>query len=402
VLWFTKFLAESGWGEVGGSAAALEQRGHVLTGAPLDRLRNLTNTSHGGANIAAILNQTDMNPLRVQELWEGIPQEQLQWMFFGEADKLDVTQLIAFYDNSFAYLYNEKAFLDREWLASDSAAVPWSSLMVVGLKHMARGAPASWQEKDLLDLGRFLVLLYPPQLDQLKANQFNAGVFAKVLSPRLTHCQRTVLYRKYLKSSICTTSCPLPEVLMAAIPSQTLLRLGADGTPSSAEPLAVTFARDQASLVAASALFVPGQMHALHMVARPYLWQPATLATMLAIHPECLNDVAPHEFRTNLDLVVEAVYLAGPDTFHEMAESLQRLPRHLLMAWLEAVLEMPGSSLMDGKWWNSDVLLDRYNLVASYVSLNTALANGSHVPYGLFPTAVPQSDHQTRIFLNAL
>merc|ERR1719180_605128 len=55
---------------------------------------------------------------------------------------------------------------------------------------------------------------------------------------------------------------------------------------------------------------------------------------------------------------MEALHQAGPEKFHQMAESVQRLPRRLLMAWLEAVLEMPGSDTNDG-WWNSDVLLDR-------------------------------------------
>ena len=41
-----------------------------------------------------------------------------------------------------------------------------------------------------------------------------------------------------------------------------------------------------------------------------------------------------------------------------MAERLQELPRVLRMAWLEAVLVLPGST-RDQDWWDSNVLLDR-------------------------------------------
>ena len=67
-------------------------------------------------------------------------------------------------------------------------------------------------------------------------------------------------------------------------------------------------------------------MHSLHTLARPSLWQPATLATILATHPPCLADVPPMTFPVNLARVVDALYLVGPQGFHSLAERLQELP----------------------------------------------------------------------------
>merc|ERR1719500_2056996 len=120
----------------------------------------------------------------------------------------------------------------------------------------------------------------------------------------------------------------------------------------------MTWALHKEALVRASDSFTPGQMHALHVLARPYLTQPDTLSTILTVHPQCLADVTPQQLRVNIGALVEALHQAGPEKFHQVAASVQKLPRRLLMAWLEAVLEMPGSHTPAG-WWNSDVLLDR-------------------------------------------
>ena len=122
-----------------------------------------------------------------------------QWMFFGSAHKLDVSQLLAYYDHSFAHLYNEKAFLDSQWLGSSPLPVPWTGLMVAGLKHMDANSPSTWRQKDLLDLGKFLVLLFPPELEALPASRFNSAIFSAVLSPTARGwCSTT------------STSCPRP------------------------------------------------------------------------------------------------------------------------------------------------------------------------------------------------
>ena len=71
--------------------------------------------------------------MQVQELWELLPLSSTQWMFFGSAHKLDVSQLLQYYDHSFAHLYNEKGFLDSSWLGSNPLPVPWTGLMVAGL-----------------------------------------------------------------------------------------------------------------------------------------------------------------------------------------------------------------------------------------------------------------------------
>jgi uncharacterized membrane protein len=275
-------------------------------------------------------------------------------MFFTQGPKLDVAQLIAYYDNSFAHIYLEKPFLDREWLSEDGKmmlSVPWPSVMVAGLMHVDHSDRSTWGEKELLILGKFLVILYPPQLEAIPAAALTQGVLSSILSPLLTHCQRVVLYNKFTFE---TERSNVPDLLISAMPSKTILQLG---SASSTFPL-MTWALHKEGLVKASDSFTPGQMHALHVLARPYLWQADTLTTILTVHPQCLADVTPQQFRVNMGAVVEALHQAGPGKFHDMAASVQKLPRRLLMAWLEAVLEMPGSHTNAG-WWNSDVLLDR-------------------------------------------
>ena len=207
---------------------------------------------------------------------------------------MDVAQLLAFYSHSFTKLYNEKAVLDQTWLSTEVSLVPWASLMVVGLNHMNLAASREdWKQKDLLDLGKFLVLLFPPQLEEIPTSEFKLGSFPQLLSPQLTHCQRTVLYRKYLS----TSKESVPELLLAAVPSSTLLRIG-----STSSPLPLSLPQDLPALLAASALMVPSQMLALHTLTRPSLWQADTLAAILASHPPCLADVTPQEFRANIQV----------------------------------------------------------------------------------------------------
>jgi len=372
VAWFTKFVKEDSWDDIVGSARSLMALGHVMSGAPLDLLRLVKKDNMLDANLlAGVINKTDMNPLRVQELWEALDENEQEWMFFGQAHKLDVSQLLAYYKENFAHLHNEKQFLDKEWLSGSGTVVPWANLMVAGLKHMDEGTPSTWKQKNLLELGKFLVLLFPPQLDAIPASEFDLqNLFDSVLSPRLTHCQRTVLYRKFRDTRVSYVS--VPEILMAAIPSDTILQLG-----SYRAPIPVNWAMDQSSLVAASALFTPGQMHALHILAQPTLWQDETLKTILTQHPECLGSVMPRDFRANIGAVIDAIYLAGPANFHRVAEKIQSLPRALLMAWLEAVLVMPGSSKLEGTWWRSDVLLDR-NVVDNEVISDVPNPDPSH------------------------
>jgi len=361
VVWFTKFLAESGWEGVVGAPPlprdlALRRLGHLLSGAPLDRLASIAETpeprSHAGevrgSGVASVLNHTVMNPLRVQELWEAVPAEERRYLFPTHGAALDPAQLLHAYSTSFAHLHSLKPFLDATWVPD--AATPWTSLMVVAAKERDSDPVATWGERQLLDIGAFLALLYPPQLEELRAASLTPGVLDKVLSPLLTHCQRTVLYSKFME----TGSRALPPLLMAAIPSTTILQLG-----SASSPLAVTWASHREALLQAAALYTPAQMIALHQLSRPVLWEAASLSSILATHPECLADVTPREFRANLGSMVEALYLAGPEMFHSIAESVQRLPRHLLMAWLEAVLELEGSTRGELGSWSSDVLLDR-------------------------------------------
>ena len=106
-----------------------------------------------------------------------------QWMFFGSARKLDVSQLLAYYNHSFAHLYSEKALLDSHWLETSPLPVSSSGPMVAGLKHMDADNPDTWGKKDLLALSKLLVRLSLPELEALPASGFNSTISSSVLSP---------------------------------------------------------------------------------------------------------------------------------------------------------------------------------------------------------------------------
>merc|ERR1719186_1024986 len=159
-------------------------------------------------------------------------------------------------------------------------------------------------------------------------------------------------YKKYqeTQSSSATT---INLVLLSALPSSTI---------TSSNP-AFIWSQDKTNLLTASTIFSPAQMHSLHEITKAGHWSPGNLSTILSTHPQCMSDVHPREFRTNLDHVATAIYTAGPTNFHTVSTKLQSLPRHLLMAWLEETHGRPGSK-MDNDGWKSDVLLDRVSPVS--------------------------------------
>jgi len=362
VAWFTKINEEeSGWQM---SKDNVENFGHLLSGAPLAKLEELAYMSKEDETLSKavgnLLNRTEFNSLKVQELWEALPlKERLSYKFL--ISKLDVSQIIALYDDKYLDLFNQRSFFDREWLSEDRTvmSVPWPNIVEVGIMHIANTPVASLNEINLLTLGKFITILYPPQLEEIPSSAFTSRVLpsegkTSILSPLLTHCQAVAIYNKVIEYPEAFKDNKLPAALISAMPSKDILQLG---SPSSFFPK-MEWTEDKEALVLASETFTPAQMFALHQVARGFLWQSDTLSTILLLHPQCLSDVPPQKFRAEIGAVIDALQRAGPGSFHKMAASVQRLPRRLLMAWLEAALTLPGSHTSEG-WWNSDVLLDR-------------------------------------------
>merc|ERR1719495_2971469 len=340
VAWFTKInKEESGWQM---SKDNVETFGHLLSGAPLAKLVELAYMSKEDETLSKavgnLLNRTEFNSLKVQELWEALPmKERLSYKFL--ISKLDVSQIIALYDDKYLDLFNQRSFFDREWLSEDRTvmSVPWPNIVEVGIMHIAHTPVA--------------------RLEEIPSSAFTSRVLpsegkTSILSPLLTHCQAVAIYNKVIEYPEAFKDNKLPAALISAMPSKDILQLGSS---SSFFPK-MEWTEDKEVLVLASETFTPAQMFALHQVARGFLWQSDTLSTILLLHPQCLSDVPPQKFRAEIGAVIDALQRAGPGSFHKMAASVQRLPRRLLMAWLEAALTLPGSHTSEG-WWNSDVLL---------------------------------------------
>eukprot|EP00092_Neocalanus_flemingeri_P002648 GFUD01002836.1.p1 GENE.GFUD01002836.1~~GFUD01002836.1.p1 ORF type:complete len:1672 (-),score=322.02 GFUD01002836.1:132-4439(-) len=352
VAWFTKFEGRKGWREVAGTPHHMVRHGHLLSGAPLDKLRELKgNKEIETSLLAQVLDNTEMNPLRVQELWEALADVDREKSFISQASNLDVSQILSHYDtlNLVHTPHQHHVMLENAWFAQDKFNVPWVNFLAISFSYMNNEEFVSWSYKELQDLGKFLAILSPAEIDLIPADDFNTTMLSTILSSTLSLPQLNSIYLKYLENHYLVADATFNPLLLSALPSVTIL---------SANPPFI-WSQDKTNLLVASAKFSPGQMHSLHEISKSGHWAPGNLSAILSTHPQCMSDVNPREFRAKLDYVVSAVYTAGPDKFHIIATKVQKLPRHLLMAWLEEAHTRPGSKRLPGEWWNSDVLLDR-------------------------------------------
>eukprot|EP00092_Neocalanus_flemingeri_P041336 GFUD01045010.1.p1 GENE.GFUD01045010.1~~GFUD01045010.1.p1 ORF type:complete len:1669 (+),score=312.22 GFUD01045010.1:50-5056(+) len=352
VAWFTKFEGRKGWREVAGTPHHMVRHGHLLSGAPLDKLRELKgNKEIETSLLAEVLDNTEMNPLRVQELWEALADVDREKSFIAQASNLDVSQILSHYDtpNIIHTPHQHHVMLETAWFSEDKINVPWVNSLAIAFSYMNNQEFVSWTYKELQGLGRFLAILSPAEIDLIPAIDFNSTMLGMILSSTLSLPQLNSIYLKYLDNNYLVADATLNPILLSALPSATIL---------SANPPFI-WSQDKTNLLVASAKYSPGQMHSLHEISKPGHWASANLSAILSTHPQCMSDVNPREFRVKLDYVVSAIYTAGPDKFHSIATKVQKLPRHLLMAWLEEAHTRPGSKRLPGEWWNSDVLLDR-------------------------------------------
>merc|ERR1719233_2263252 len=160
-------------------------------------------------------------------------------------------------------------------------------------------------------------------------------------------CHLSTIHNKFLRSS---DSSKLHPLLLSAVTSSDLL--------SHTATAPFIWSQDRVSLLTAARIFTPAQNKALQELSRPGYWKPANMSVILTTNPRVLADIIPQDLKFHLDHLVQGVYHAGHQNFHSVVSKIQELPRHLLMAWLEEVHERPGGKIA-GKFWNSDILLDR-------------------------------------------
>eukprot|EP00091_Calanus_sinicus_P004862 TRINITY_DN1522_c1_g1_i1.p1 TRINITY_DN1522_c1_g1~~TRINITY_DN1522_c1_g1_i1.p1 ORF type:complete len:1087 (-),score=342.03 TRINITY_DN1522_c1_g1_i1:65-3325(-) len=346
VAWYTVFEKYNGWEEIAGTPRHVLIHGHLMSGAPMDKLRELKDQETVETNlIAAVLERTNMNSIRVQEVWEALSSDDKKNGFVSQALKLDVSQILDHYKDASNVNNEQKTLLEDSWLALNADVSPWVNMLAVGFNYMQQEEYVSWTQTQLQDLGKFVAILSPSELCLIPSDNFDSSILSTILSPVLSLSQLTCIYTQFMEQSSENT---LHPVLLSALPSAEILNPNAP----------FIWSKDKTDLLAASAIFTPAQMQALHVVSTPGQWSPSNMSSILSIHPHCLADVTPHDLRLNLDHLVQAIYTTGPDKFHTIASKIQSLPRHLLMAWLEETHGRPGSKKVD-EFWSSDVLLDR-------------------------------------------
>jgi len=347
VAWYTLFDKTVGWREIGGTPHHVIKHGHLMSGAPMDRLRELKDQQDIETSLLAeVLSNTNMDPVRVQEVWEALSKVDKEDSFTSQAMKLDVSQILSHYKQFPQSKLDHKVMLEDSWLAQSDLFSPWVNIIGFAFNYMKNDEFVSWSRQQLLDLGKFAAILSPAELDMVPASNYDDTVLSAIVSSAMSLSQLSTIYTKYNEQSG-AVSVVHPN-LFSALPSANLL--------SPITPF--IWSQDKANLLTAAATFSPAQMHALQVITNPGYWSPANLSTILVINPDCMADITPSDLRFHLDHFVEGIYKAGPNKFHDIASSVQQLPRHLLMAWLEEVHGRPGSQKA-GELWSSDVLLDR-------------------------------------------
>jgi len=347
VAWFTLFEKYEGWMDVGGTPYHVVKHGHLMSGAPMQRLRGLKKQKVIETSLLAeVLDKTPLDPIRAQEIWEALSKTDVEDNFASQAMQLDVSQIMAYFSN---YPLSKPAIkdqLENLWSVGQVEDMPWVNLLALAFNYMDDEEFVSWNKEQLVSFGKFAAILSPAELDLLSSDNFDSSVMRAVLSPSMSLGQLSTLYDKFLGNNE-PSSTPDP-LLFSAIPSSALM------SPSAP----FIWSQDKTRLLSAGKLFTPAQTHALQELTKPGYWNSGNVSTILVTNPDCIADIHPQAMKQHLDQFIQGIYQAGPMKFHEIALNLQQLPRHLLMAWLEEVHERPGSKIMS-KFWKSDVLLDR-------------------------------------------
>ena len=249
-------------------------------------------------------------------------------------------------------LYQED--FEHSWFGGPQVSSPWVTVMYLGLRYMPDHDLASWSVEEIKGLGKFIKILSPAEIDQLGADSvsFTLDVVEDVTSAALTLPQLSSLYSKYKAqmSPVLQVLEPVHPMLFPALSSADLL--------SSQPPFIWSSDRDK--LLSSSSSFTPGQLAALQEVITPGRWAASNISACLLLQPRCLSQLTPGQLKSNLDSLLAGISMAGYHRFYHVAGSVQQLPRHLVMAWLEeAVARYQADGELAEDILDTTVLLDQ-------------------------------------------
>jgi len=353
VAWYSKFAEQRGWQKIIESDDEFQHHGHLVAGAPLDLLQSLRNESVSQTLLARLVNTTDFDPARAQILWEVLDSSHRASLLPYRANLLDISQIIRHFEDP---QHKPSLYLEhfQHWFAEKELSAPWATVMLLGLSYKPDSDIAVWTTEDIKTFGKFIKTFSPADIDLLGSDpgSFTMDVLEAILSPSLTLPQLTSIYSKYKQQMSPSHQVmePVHPMLFPALSSSELL--------SSQPPF--LWSSDRERLLAMSSAFTPGQKIALQQVMAPGLWSATNISSSLLLQPRSLSHLLPPQLRSNLDSLLAGIHMAGYHRFYDVARNIQKMPRHLLMAWLEEAL---GRYLADGVLQegsiDTTILLDR-------------------------------------------
>ena len=291
--------------------------------------------------------------LQAQILWEALDSSHRASLLPYRANLLDISQIIRHFEDP---QHKPSLYLEhfQHWFAEKELSAPWATVMLLGLSYKPDSDIAVWTTEDIKTFGKFIKTFSPADIDLLGSDpgSFTMDVLEAILSPSLTLPQLTSIYSKYKQQMSPSHQVmePVHPMLFPALSSSELL--------SSQPPF--LWSSDRERLLAMSSAFTPGQKVALQQVMAPGLWSATNISSSLLLQPRSLSHLLPPQLRSNLDSLLAGIHMAGYHRFYDVARNIQKMPRHLLMAWLEEAL---GRYLADGVLQegsiDTTILLDR-------------------------------------------
>merc|ERR1719427_1359818 len=219
VAWYTLFDKNMGWKEVGGTPYHVVKHGHLMSGAPLTKLKALKGQQGIETSLLAeVLEQTPLDLIRAQEIWEALSKEDMKDAFLTKAMNLDVSQVLAYYSKFPQSKLAQRTQLEELWL-SNSEQKPWVNVLAFAFNYMEDEEFVSWNKQQLIKLGKFAAILSPAEIELIPTENFDSSVMSAILSPAMDLCHLSTIYYKFLSSS---DSSKLHPLLLSAVHSSDL------------------------------------------------------------------------------------------------------------------------------------------------------------------------------------
>jgi len=338
VVWFNLVEKLKGFESMAG-VGNISMFGHLLTGAPLSKIRRLVASKMDSSALAAIITLPAMDSLKVQELWTGLNSTDQARVFPVLGYKLTPFQLQVFLQRT------KTDVTTLNWL-NKNVEVPWAVWKVAGnLKLSSLPANLStWTVGNLQSLGSLSLVLSPVKIQRLNPQLFTGPVVDSMMSGAMSTGTLKAIFDQYQVTGVSTRS-PPPLLLSFLSPEQLAGPLGAS---------LVATAADLQNLLTAANRFVPSQTRALYEQLGSQLWSAPVLRSVLLLHPQLLAFTPVAEFRTKISMVRDAVVLAGAGNFSKIVSNIKLLPKRLLTGWLEQVFSLTNNN----GTWATRVLLD--------------------------------------------